>query len=145
MVFNLSRHDVVWKDCGLKWLCYPSQCGGQQREHVLPGHLCPYPEIKDEWHVKVTKGQLDSIYTLDWTCTIYDNIIFYLACVHVLSRWIQTIYRSRGQLKITDSKWLLVITLMHQLLCNSHKCYVLLSSFRTIIFTHGSLILWSAE
>ena len=35
--------DVVWKNGSLKWLCYPSQCGGQQREHVRPGHLCPYP------------------------------------------------------------------------------------------------------
>ena len=29
---------------GVKWSCYPSQCDGQQREHVLPGHLCQYPE-----------------------------------------------------------------------------------------------------
>ena len=42
--------DVVWKDDGLKWLCYPSQCGGQQRENFPPGYgqLVGVPSTKEK-------------------------------------------------------------------------------------------------
>ena len=76
---------VVWNDGGLKWLCYPSHCGGQRREHVLPGHLWLYPGYGQLVGIPSTKEE-DIFPSLSyiWLWAVSDCYSCYIIFCHLL-------------------------------------------------------------